>query len=115
MRLDGGRISNKINRIIKGLYFEVTKTPLPKNATVNSMQFSEFKTNCDGNAETMQLIQAIPQLQGGFIGNDTFEFRYCIDEASLTSIWFMESYRRIAFAGTTGFSESVEDLPPSAS
>jgi len=115
VRLDGGRIARTITRIVKGLYFEITKKPIPIGANVVSMQFSEFRRTCNDLPDMEQVIQAIPKFPGRFIGKDTFEFRYLIfNEASFFSVWFIQFYRRHGFIATTGLSNSVEDLQPSA-
>lgn len=100
--LDGARVFATIKRIVKGLYFEVMKTPLPVNATIVAMQFSEYLKNHKDPPEMIPLMQAIPQLPGGFIGRDTFEFRYFIHaEDPFVSFWYLQFYRRHGFVGTT--------------
>lgn len=104
--LDTGRLIQTVNRIIRGLFFEVTKTPLPSGDYTRAMLFSHYVEQHRDDSAAMEFIQYIPQLQGREIGEGTFEYRYCIlDEKCLSSFWYLEFYRRFAFVGTTGSSE----------
>jgi hypothetical protein len=101
--LDTARLIRTVNRIIRGLYFEVTKTPLPAGDYTRSMLFSHYVEKHKDESEAMEFIPFIPQLPGRVIGEGTFEFRYCLlDQDCYSSFWYLEFYRRFGFVGTTG-------------
>jgi hypothetical protein len=101
--LDTGRLIRTVNRIIRGLYFEVTKTPLPVGDYTRAMLFSQYAEKHKGDSVTTEFIQFIPQLPGRVIGEDAFEFRYWVlDQAASSSIWYLEFYQQFGFVGKTG-------------
>ncbi len=101
--LDTGRLLRTVNRMIRGLYFFFTKTPLPVGDNARSMLFPQYVESHRGEPEAMEFVRVIPQLQGRVIGGDTFEVRYFVlDRDHHSSFWYLEFYRRFAFVGTTG-------------
>lgn len=106
-RLVGNRIFPVINRIIRGLYYEITNTALPVNACVQSMLRSSFIEQHKDNPEALRTVQNMTQLAGRVIGQDTFEFHYALfDQTHLWTLWYLEFYRSQVFIGTTMFSGS---------
>lgn len=107
--LDSDRLVRTVNRIIRGLYFHVTKSPLPIGDYTRSMLYSRYIERHKAESEAMEFIQFLPQLPGQVIGEGTFGFRYCLlDEEPFSSIWYLEFYRRFAFIGTTGKQDDAE-------
>ncbi len=113
--LDTGRLIRSVNRMIRGLYFEFTKTPLPLGDYARSMLFSHYVERHRSDSEAMEFVQFIPRLPGRVVGEDTFEVRYCVlDPNRHSSFWYLEFYRRFAFVGVTGAATQGEvdgDLP----
>lgn len=106
-KLDTVRLIRMVNRMIRGLYFEFTKTPLPLGDYTRSMLFSHYVEQHKNEPEAVKFIQFIPQLPGQVVGNDTFEVRYSIlDPARHSSFWYLEFFRRFAFVGTTGAADT---------
>ncbi len=101
-KLDTGRLIRTVNRMIRGLYFEFTKTPLPPGDCTRSMLFSHYVEQHNGEPDAVEFIQFIPQLPGRVVGTGTFEVRYSLlDPARYSSFWYLEFFRRFAFVGTT--------------
>jgi hypothetical protein len=101
--LDMGKLIRTVNRMIRGLYFEFTKAPLPLGDYTRSMLFSHYVEKHKNEPKAVEFVQFIPQLPGRVIGQDTFEVRYFVlDPARHSSFWYLEFYRRFAFVGTTG-------------
>ena len=109
--LDTSRLIRTVNRMIRGLYFEFTKTLLPLGDYTRSMLFSQYVEQHKNDKEAVEFIQYIPQLQGRVIGEDTFEVRYCVlDPDRHSSFWYLEFYRRFAFVGVTGPGEATSEI-----
>ena len=101
--LDTNRLIRTVNRIIRGLYFEFTKVPLPLGAYNRSMLYETYIEQHKDDAAAIEFIQFIPQLPGRIVGEDTFEVRYYVpDPDRHRSFWYLEFYRRFAFIGVTG-------------
>lgn len=101
--LDTGRLLRTVNRIIRGLYFELTKTPLPVGDYTRSMLYSQYVEQHKCESGVMELIQIVPQLPGKVIGDGTFEFRYFpLDQDRHSSFWYLKFYQRFEFIGITG-------------
>lgn len=108
--LDTGRLIRSVNRMIRGLYFEFTKTPLPLGDYAHSMLFQHYVEQHKDQSEAMEFVQYIPQLPGRIIGKDTFEVRYAVlDPDHHLSFWYLEFYRRFAFIGITGAAAHLGD------
>ena len=105
------RSNRRLNRIIRGLYFEITKTLLPVGDYTRSILFSQYVDQNKDDFAAIEFIQCIPHLSGRVIGEDTFEFRYSLlDQDRFSSFWYLEFYRRFAFVGTTGNQNDAEPL-----
>ena len=101
--LDTSRLIRTVNRMIRGLYFDFTRTPLPLGDYTRSVLFSEYVEKHKGEPGAVEFIQFIPQLQGRVVGKDAFEVRYFVfDRDQHSSFWYLEFYRRFAFVGVTG-------------
>ena len=103
MSLDTERLNRTVNRIFRGLYYEVTKSPLPVAEDVRAMSFSQYLEHHQADLAATGFIQHLPQLPGRVIGEQTFEFRYCIlNQSTFSSFWYLVFFGRIGFVGTTG-------------
>jgi hypothetical protein len=102
MSLDGKRIAGTVNRIIRALYYHVTKTALPVAKVVESQPFAHYVQRHGQNPEAMRVIPLIRQSPSDVIGDGTFEYRYFCDHESFFSFWYLEFYGRLAFIGFTG-------------
>jgi hypothetical protein len=101
--LDTGRLIRCVNRMIRGFFFEFTKTPLPVGDYTRAMPFSQYVEKHKDEPQAVEFIQFIPHLQGRVIGEGTFEVRYFVlDPDRHSSFWYLEFYRRFAFVGVTG-------------
>lgn len=104
--LDTVRLLRTVNRMVRGLYFEFTKTALPVGGYARSTVFSQYFDQHKDDPATVEFIQFIPQLDGRVIGDGTFEVRYAILEpSSHSTFWYLEFFRRIAFVSVTGATE----------
>ena len=100
--LDTERLLRTVNRMIRGLYYHVTMTPLPLGDFVRSMSYLHFVEQQKDDKDRTQLTEWLASLPSQFIG-DAFAFRYSILEASRHfSFWNLLFYRRIEFIGFTG-------------
>jgi hypothetical protein len=103
LSLDTARLVRMVDRIIKGLYFEVTKTPLPIGDYVRSMLFSHYVEKHEGESKAMEFINSIRHLPGRVIGDGVFGFRYgLLDRSRFMSFWYLEFYQWFAFLAITG-------------
>jgi hypothetical protein len=108
--LDTARLIRTVNRIIRGLYFEVTKTPLPVGDCTRSMLYSQYVEKCKHQSGTLDVIEAIQQLPRNAIGDGTFEFGYFhLDKDDFSSFWYLEFYQRFGFVGITRNEENADD------
>ena len=88
--------------MIRGLYFEFAKIPLPLGDYAHSMLFQHYVEQHKDQPEAMEFVRYIRQLPRRIIGKDTFEIRYAVlDPALHSSFWYLEFYRRFALVGTT--------------
>jgi hypothetical protein len=109
--LDTAKLLRTVNRMIRGLYFEFTKAPLPLGDYARSMLFSHYVERHKSDSEAMEFVQFIPRLPGRVVGEDTFEVRYCVlDPDRHSSFWYLEFYRHFAFVGVTGAATSQGDV-----
>jgi hypothetical protein len=109
--LDIGRLIRTVNRIIRGLYFDVTKSLLPVGDYTRAMLFSQYVEKNKEDPEAIEPMRFIPGLPGRMIGDATFEFRFCLlDQDSFSSFWYLEFYRRFGFVGKTGGQDGAQTL-----
>lgn len=102
LSLDTNRLIRTVNRMVRGLYFEFMRTPLPLGDYTHSMLFSQYVEKHSSELE-VEFIQHIPQLPGRVIGDGTFEVHYSVlDPKCHMSFWYLEFYKRVAFIGVTG-------------
>jgi hypothetical protein len=97
INLNVKRITNTINRTIRGLFYEVTKRMLPVGDSVRSVPMEKFTGSRD-------FVQHLPCLPARTVGGDVFHFRYLLyDDDPLRSFWYLEFYRRWEFVGFTAW------------
>jgi hypothetical protein len=109
IQLDGVRLARTVNRIIRGLYFRVTKVPLPVDGRVGSYLLGQYLKLHGRNQDQKEFFSEISSLPGRIIGEGAFGYRYSIlDEQSHRSFWYLEFYRRVGFVGST-WNESPSD------
>lgn len=102
IRIDTNRLMTTVNRIIRGLYYEVVKLPLPVDAIVGCLPLHEYEKRHPRNSRTPDLVDCIPTLPSQVLGDGTFEFRHWIvEEQTFRSFWYLEFYGRLGFVGTT--------------
>lgn len=107
--LDTGRLIRSVNRMIRGLYFEFTKTPLPLGDYARSMLFSHYVEQHKDEPEATEFVQFISKLPGRVVGENTFEVRYAVLDPTLhSSFWYLEFFGRFAFVGVTGAAEAPQ-------
>ena len=112
IRIDTNRLAKTVNRIIRGLYYEVVKSPLPVDALVGCLPLHEYVKRHPCNSCTPDLVDCIPILPSQVLGDGTFEFRqFIVEEQTLKSFWYLEFYGRLGFVGTTGGRRNVPDQP----
>jgi len=101
-RIDANRLMKTVNRMIRGLYYEVAKSPLPVDVHVGSLPLAEYMKRHGKSPEAIERIKHIPSLPSRMLGDGTFEARYfLIDGERHRSFWYLEFFRRLGFVGST--------------
>lgn len=113
MRLDKGRILNTVSRTVRGLFYHVTKRPLPLGVPVTSLLFKDIVEQYRDQPEALAFVNLRPTLPGQDIGSGTFDYRYILNTSDPdSSIWFLGFYTQFAFVCMTGGHEDEGNEEP---
>ena len=102
--VDMNRICQVVERIVRGLYFIETMTPLGMQNKVRIYTDENLKSQPAAVIKHVQhkILAPLSRKNPKTVGGDVFSYRHQImDENPIISVWFISFYEKIAFLGMT--------------
>jgi hypothetical protein len=111
--VDGRRINDVLERIVRGLYYKKVGTPLPPSHTI-AVLWDEMLEQADPlqRGEILRAWAPITRGEPEVFGAETFLFFWCRDDNALETAWLLVFFSRVIFfAYTTGRRTEDGDRP----